>query len=71
MFKVNNKDTRNRRSSFSILNFEHVNADWVTDFVVGSFPIIEKSRYIFTKVNTCEIWTITLGSFCLSFQIIS
>ena len=30
MFKVNNKDTRTTPcSSVSIVNFEHINADWV------------------------------------------
>ena len=33
MFKVNNKDTRTTGvvSIVSIVNFEHVNADWVFD----------------------------------------
>ena len=38
MFKVNNKDTRmtpfTSCSSVSIVNFEHVNADWISKVVL-------------------------------------
>ena len=52
------------------LSFKFIFTFIFTNFVIGSFPIIKK-QCIFSKINTYEIWEITLGSFCFSFQIIS
>ena len=64
MFKVNNKDTRTM-ISFSIVNFEHIIAGWVTStsdwLLILSANVCEKS-FNTTIEQTTEPWTDHWGS---------
>ena len=59
------------QGSFAKVDLQKLITDWslififtfiFSDFVIGSFPMIKK-QCIFAKINTCEIWEITLEVF--------